>query len=693
MATTRTTTRDSGPRAWASLAVLVLPCLLVSMDGHVLNLALPQLSTQLRPSAPELLWIVDGYGFCIAGALLVMGALADRFGRRRLLLVGAAAFAGASTAAAFATTPAMLIAARAAQGVAGATLMPSTLALIRVLFVDVRHRRIALGVWAGAFAVGGLVAPAVAGLLLERFWWGSVFLLALPAMALLLVLGPVLLPESRAHRAPGADLTSAALALAGVLAAVYGVKQLAAGASAPVAFAAVGAGVVLCRSFLRRQRRSPAPWIDPETLRRPMFAIPLATNATGFFVLYGTSFFLTQYLQLGLGLRPLEAGLWTVPSSLGWLLGSVLGPQVAGRAGPRATLGGSLLMAAGGVGVIALLGPQLGLPGVVAGSVIFSVGLAPAYLLATDVGIAAAPPDQAGAASGLLETSAELGGALGIALLGSLGAGVYRVEITDAAGATPGGFGQARESLAGALSTASALPDPFAGELARQARAAFVDGFRIAEVAGAVLLVVLSAALVVLLGDRPRRRTEPAADDDQELHEADEPERGPGRGAGRRPPVRRCRVEPHAEQEHGRDDDARRPLRDRDDADLRHAGDGGPGARVLVQPGEGGAGDGQHPRTAGQRERGGVRGVRHAVAQGVEHEAPARRPAGQHGDGAVQVVQDSRDDDEHHAEQRPPPSRGRRQHDGNGDGEPEAGDDVRRDPEPDQRHRQPVGEP
>ncbi|HYJ74442.1 MAG TPA: MFS transporter, partial [Kineosporiaceae bacterium] len=531
MATTRTTrtTAGTGPRAWASLAVLVLPCLLVSMDGHVLNLALPQLSAQLRPSAPELLWIVDGYVFCVAGTLLVMGALADRVGRRRLLLVGAAAFAAASTAAAFATSPAVLVAARAAQGVAGATLMPSTLALIHEIFADARRRRIALGVWAGAFAVGGVVAPAVAGVLLERFWWGSVFLLALPAMALLLVLGPVLLPESRADRPPAADVGSAALALAGVLAAVFGVKQIAAGHPGPVAFAAVAVGVVLCLAFVRRQHRSPAPWIDPASLRRPLFAVPLATNALGFFVLYGTSFFLTQYLQLGLGLGPLEAGLWTVPSSLGWLLGSSLGPSLGERLGPRAALAGGLLVAAAGVGVLALLGPVLGLAGVVAGSVIFSIGLAPAYLLATGFGIAAARADQAGAASGLLETSAELGGALGIALLGSLGGAVYRLGIGEVAG------DEARESLAGALSVASGLPEPLAGQLAAQARSAFVDGFRIAEVAGAVLLVTLSAALVVLLRDRADGGTEPTTHDDEELDEADEPQRGPGRGAGARP--------------------------------------------------------------------------------------------------------------------------------------------------------------
>jgi DHA2 family multidrug resistance protein-like MFS transporter len=533
------TTHDDGPRAWAGLAVLVVPCLLVSMDGHVLNLALPQLSAQLHPTTPELLWIVDGYGFFVGGSLLVMGALADRLGRRRQLLTGACGFAAASTAAAFATTPAVLIGARAVQGVAGAALMPSTLALIRALFADARHRRIALGIWAASFAVGGVLAPVVAGVLLERFWWGSVFLLALPAMVLLLVLGPCLLPESRAARAPDADPVSAVLALSAVLSAVYGVKQLATARPQLATFAALGAGALLGTAFLRRQRSRQAPWIDPATLRRRMFAVPLATNAAGFFVLYGTSFFLTQYLQLGLGLTPLAAGLWTVPSSLGWLLGSALGPPAANRLSPRTALGGSLLVAAVGVALLSLAGPCGGLPAAVAGSVIFSIGLAPAYLLATELAVAAAESDQAGAASGLLETSAELGGALGIALLGSLGAAAYRLRLADVQDGRFGGLGQARESLAGALSVAAELPAPFADDLAQNARAAFADGFLLAGIAGAVLLAALSAALVLLLRDRPRPPAQPPADHHEQLREADDAESSPGREAGRRPAVRR----------------------------------------------------------------------------------------------------------------------------------------------------------
>src|SRR4051794_27873624 len=503
MAVTETTSGVE-TRAWTGLAVLVLPCLLVSMDGHVLNLALPQLAAEIRPTATQQLWIVDSYGFFLAGSLLVMGALADRFGRRRLLLWGAAAFAAASTAAAFATTAPALVAARACQGIAGATLMPSTLALIRVLFPDGRRRRIALGVWAAAFAVGGLVAPVVAGLLLERYWWGSVFLLALPAMALLLALGPTLLPESRAARPPDTDATSAGLALAAVLTAVYGVKQIATSGVDPTACAAVGAGIVLGAAFLRRQGRCPAPWLDAASLHRRSVVLPLATNALGFFVLYATSYLLTQYLQLVLGLPPLQAGLWTIPSSVAWLLGSALAPALAVRLGPAAALGGSVLVAAAGVAVLALPVPDARLAAVVVGSVVFSVGLAPAYVLSTELATSAASPERAGATSGLLETSAELGGALGIALLGSLGGAVYRTGLLGTPGAGRAELTQARESLAGALSAAGRLPGPAAGDLALQARSAFVDGLRVAEVTGAALLAVLGVTLLVLLRGEDR---------------------------------------------------------------------------------------------------------------------------------------------------------------------------------------------
>src|SRR3954468_8538595 len=421
MPVTHTLQRRAGAREWAGLAVLAVPCLLVSMDAHVLNLAIPALSTDLRPTNAQLLWIVDSYAFLVAGCLMTMGALGDRVGRRRLLLIGATGFGAASLLAAFATSPGMLIAARVLLGVTGATLMPSTLALIRGMFTDPRQRTTAFGVWTASFALGGVLAPVVAGVLLRHFWWGSVFLFGVPLIAVLLAVGPVLLPgprdppaartELRDREPARLDTAGAALSLAGVLGAVYGLKRAVQGGLDPVAGVALVIGLCLVTAFLRRQHRQADPWIDLALFRRRDFSLPLAANALCFFVLYGTQFFTAQYLQLVLGLSALHAGLWTIPSALGYLAGSALAPVAATRLRPAWTLSASLAVTAIGFGLLTQVGPQSGLPFVVAGSVIAALGLAPVYVLTTDLTVAAVPPARSGTASGLLTTTANLGGA------------------------------------------------------------------------------------------------------------------------------------------------------------------------------------------------------------------------------------------------------------------------------------------
>ncbi len=478
MTATHTLQRRAGAREWAGLAVLAVPCLLVSMDAHVLNLAIPALSADLRPTNAQLLWIVDSYAFLVAGCLMTMGALGDRVGRRRLLLIGATGFGAASLLAAFATSPGMLIAARVLLGVTGATLMPSTLALIRGMFTDPRQRTTAFGVWTASFALGGVLAPVVAGVLLRHFWWGSVFLFGVPLIAVLVALGPVLLPELRDRDAARLDTAGAALSLVGVLGAVYGLKRAVQGGLDPIAGVALAIGLCLVAAFLRRQHRQADPWIDLALFRRRDFSLPLAANAVCFFVLYGTQFFIAQYLQLVLGLSALEAGLWTIPSALGYLAGSVLAPPAANRFRPAWTLSASLAVTAIGFGLLTQVGPQSGLPFVVAGSVIGAVGLAPVYVLTTELTVAAVPPARSGTASGLLTTTANLGGALGIAFLGSLGGAIYR----------HGAHG--------------ALSDPPTTDSARDA---FTLAFRIVEGGGAGMIAACAVVSAVLL----RRRLAP----------------------------------------------------------------------------------------------------------------------------------------------------------------------------------------
>ena len=419
-------------REWIGLAVIALPCLLYAMDLTVLNLAVPHLSADLRPSSTQLLWITDVYGFLLAGSLVTMGTLGDRIGRRRLLLAGAAAFGVASVLAAFSTSAGMLIAARALLGVAGATLAPSTLSLIRNMFLDQRQRTIAISVWITSFSAGGAIGPLAGGVLLERYWWGSVFLLAVPVMALLLVAGPMLLPEYRDPRAGRLDLASAGLSLAAVLLVIYGLKQLAQDGLGWLPALSILAGLAVGLVFVRRQQRGADPLLDLRLFANRAFSAALATNTLGFFVAFGALLFIAQYLQLVLGLSPLQAGLWTVPSGGGFIVGSLLTPLLVRRARPALVMAGGLALAAVGFGLLTQLDGAADLAVLVTGSVVFSLGLAPVFTLAADLVVGAAPPERAGAASGISETSSEFGGALGIAVLGSVATAIYRSQVTDA---------------------------------------------------------------------------------------------------------------------------------------------------------------------------------------------------------------------------------------------------------------------
>jgi DHA2 family multidrug resistance protein-like MFS transporter len=412
-------------REWIGLGVIALPCMLYSMDLTVLNLALPALAADLEPSAVELLWIVDIYGFLVAGALITMGTLGDRIGRRRLLLIGAAVFGVASVLAAFSASAEMLIATRALLGVAGATLAPSTFSLIRNMFHDPHERTVAISVWITSYSAGAAIGPLLGGALLQYFWWGSVFLLAVPVMVLLLVLGPALLPEYRDPNAGRIDLASAGLSLFAVLALIFGLKQAAQYGFSVLSLLAILIGTVLAAVFVHRQARLADPLIDLRLFRAPAFSASLVVYMLGTFVAFGIFVFMTQYLLLVLEMTPLEAGLWTVPFALGFIAGSMVAPRLVRALRPADVMGGGLAVAALGFLLITQAGRVDGPGLVVAGMVLQSIGIAPVFTLTNDLIMSAAPPERAGAASGISETSSELGGALGIALFGSLATAVY----------------------------------------------------------------------------------------------------------------------------------------------------------------------------------------------------------------------------------------------------------------------------
>ena len=476
--------KDGGPKAgrreWIGLGVIALPCLLYSMDLTVLHLAVPALSRDLEPSAAELLWIIDIYGFLVAASLVTMGGIGDRIGRRRLLFIGAAAFGIASVLAAFSTSAEMLIATRALLGLAGATVAPSTLSLIRNMFLDDHERTVAISVWITSYSIGGAIGPLIGGVLLEYFWWGSVFLIGVPVMVLLLAVGPSLLPEYRDPNAGRPDLVSAALSLAALLPGVYGLKLIAQDGFAVVPILFVVAGVAVGTLFVRLQLKLADPMIDLRLFAVPAFSASLATYGLSILVLFGGFLFLPQYLQLVRGLSPFQAGLWTLPWAVAFVVGSMVTPPLVKRARPATLMSAGLVLSAFGFALFTRLDRETSFLTFALGSTIFSLGLAPVFTLTTDLVVGSAPPERAGAASALSETSAELGGALGIALFGSLGVAIYRNVLDEVPASVPPDAAEAaRSTLAGALSAAKEMPESVAQGLTISAETAFLDGLRI----------------------------------------------------------------------------------------------------------------------------------------------------------------------------------------------------------------------
>lgn len=482
------TTTESSRRTWAGLAVLCVVALLASLELTVTHLALPAIDADLRPSGTQLLWIVDVYAFLLAGSTLALGAVGDRIGRRRLLMIGAAAYGVLSALAAYAPTSELLIAARALLGVAGATLMPSAFSLAATLFREPRQRAVALGIVVASVAGGTAIGPLVGGALLERFWWGSVFLLGVPVMLLILVLGPVLLPEHRAAVAAPIDVASVGLSLAAVLPLVWGLKEIAADGVRWSAVGAVVAGLVVGVVFVARQRSLADPVVDVRLFRDPAFSVVVATLTIGIFVLWAANYYVAQYLQLVQDLSPLRAGLWTAPSALGVIAGSLLAPRLTRRLRPGVVIGAGLTVSAAGFVLLTQLTATSALGLVVAGSVTVSAGLGPLMALATDQIVGAAPPERAGAAAALSSMAPQLGGALGIAVLGSVVTAVYRGGVADG---TPGTLGGAVAAANGRLTADLAA-----------AREAFTDGIAVAATVSAVLAVVLAISVVALSARR-----------------------------------------------------------------------------------------------------------------------------------------------------------------------------------------------
>jgi DHA2 family multidrug resistance protein-like MFS transporter len=501
----------AGVREWTGLAVLALPALLASLELTVTHLALPAIAADLAASSTQLLWIVDVYAFLLAAVLIPIGAIGDRIGRRRVLLLGSVGYGVASVLAAYAPNPELLIVARALMGVTGATLMPSTLSLTAAMFRDAHQRAVAIGVIVASVSGGTAIGPLVGGWLLEHFWWGSAFLLATPVMAVLLVAGPLLLPEHRDPRPGRLDLASAALALLAVLPVVYGLKQIAADGLSSVPAAALVVGITMAVLFVRRQRRLADPLIDLRLFADRTFRTAAGTLTFGIFVLWGSNYAIAQYLQLVAGLSPLHAGLWTAPSAVGVIVGSLLAPRIARRVPAVVVIGVGLIVSAAGYLILAMVGPADDLALLVCGALVVSAGLGPMMALATDMVVGSAPVERAGAAAAISSTAPQIGGAFGVAVLGSVVTAVYRsVMATDVpAGVPEGAAPAARDNLGAAAAAAQSLPESLADPLLTAARAAFTAGFHVTSLISAVLMVGTAVLVLTLrraaraVADRP----------------------------------------------------------------------------------------------------------------------------------------------------------------------------------------------
>ncbi|MFH8571093.1 MFS transporter [Streptomyces sp. NPDC017993] len=486
------------PGRWLALAVLVLAVLLVGVDVTVLGLATPFLSEDLQPSGAQLLWIGDIYSFVIAGLLVSMGSLGDRIGRKKLLLVGSTAFGAVSVLCAYASSPEMMIAARALLGVAGATLMPSTLALIRNLFHDPKERSLAVGIWGAMASAGTAVGPVLGGFLLGHFWWGSVFLINLPVMALLVVVGAKVIPESRRSDPGPWDIPSVLLSLVGIIAVVYAIKEVAVhGYRWDIALSAV-LGVAALVWFVRRQLTLSSPLLDMKLFHHRGFSGAVLADLLTILGLSGLVFFLSQFLQMVQLRSPLDAGLTELPAAVGAVGAGLAAGYVARRLSVRIVVSGGLAVV--GLSLAGCMTLHADTGTFALGTILFVVGIGAgfSFTVTADVILSSVPKEEAGAASGVSETAYELGAALGIALLGSIVTSIYR-GFTVPPGLSPEATEAARESLGGAFEQAEDLSGAQGQMLIKAAQDSFVDGLDIAAGVGAAILLSAAVAAWFLL--------------------------------------------------------------------------------------------------------------------------------------------------------------------------------------------------
>jgi len=501
------TATEPDPRRWWTLGVLCLSLLVIGIDNTILNVALPTLERDLGASASELQWIVDAYMLVFAGLLLTAGALGDRFGRKRALNIGLLIFGAGSAWSAMAGSAESLIAARALMGVGGAFIMPSTLSILTATFPAGERAR-AIGIWAAVAGLGIVIGPLSGGWLLEHASWHAVFVVNLPFVVATLIAGRWLVRESRDPGAGKLDLLGFALTITGLTALVWAIIEApSTGWTDPAILGAFGLAAVALGLFAVWELRAPAPMLDVRLFRNRRFSAASIAISLMFFAMFGTIFFLTQYLQLVLGFSALEAGVRVMPVAAGLIIGGPLSARLAQRIGTKLVVAGGLVLVAGGLSILSFaeVGSSYGI--VAASLSVFGMGLGLAMAPATDSIMGALPVAKASVGSAVNDATRTTGGALGVAVLGSLLSSHYRGAMESVTHALPGAAADAaRDSLAGALVVGGRIGGQAGARLTETAQSAFVGGMHTAVLVAAG--IALAGALIALVA-LPAREAAP----------------------------------------------------------------------------------------------------------------------------------------------------------------------------------------
>jgi MFS transporter, DHA2 family, multidrug resistance protein len=495
-------------RDWLALGLLMFPVLLVAVDNTALTFALPAITRALELSGLHLLWIIDAYPLVLAGLLVSMGSLGDRIGRRRLLIIGSTGFAGLSAATAFAPTAEWLIAGRAALGFFGAMLMPSTLSLIRNIFPEPNRRRMAIAIWAAGFSGGAALGPIFGGWLVEHFWWGAVFLVAVPLMLPLLALGRTLIPESKDPSPGKVDVPSILLSMLVMVPMVYGIKDVATEGPGPAGIGSMAFGVAMGVVFVRRQHRLEDPLLDMSLFRNRVFSMAISANILALFSFNGFILFLAQHLQLLEGLTPSAAGVAMIPALAATVVAGLVVVPLVRKVRPGYVVGAGLAFSATGYSLVTFGNHDGGPALLLAALLILALGVGTAETISNDLILGSAPPEKSGAAAAISETGYEVGSLLGTAVLGSILTASYQHNLSLPAGLDgmlPGtSLHNARETLAGAMEAAAVLPGPLADAVRNAAAAAFDSGVHITAAIGLTLMATAAVLAAVILRKVPK---------------------------------------------------------------------------------------------------------------------------------------------------------------------------------------------